>query len=249
MRPISIFARIALLFGAVVALAGSAPLNAGPIMGLPVIHDGDTLTITGVKVRLEGIDAPETDQICLDSKGGDFACGLVAREALRKLIGNAMLECDGDKIEQYGRRVSTCSIKGGADVNAAMVKNGWALAYVRYSKRYAALEEAARERGLGLWAGSFIAPWDWRHRDRNTVILGSHAVSISAEAELLPSGDGFSPPAEGCAIKGNINRKGARVYHLPGSRDYDRTRIVENKGERWFCTIAEAEAAGWQASR
>ena len=49
-----------------------------------------------------------------------------------------------------------------------------------------------------------------------------------------------------CVIKGNINSKGERVYHVPGGRYYDRTKIDTSKGEQWFCPEAEAKAAGWR---
>ena len=101
-----------------------------------------------------------------------------------------------------------------------------ARAYRRYSMAYAAQEDAARAAGVGLWAGAWSAPAD--HRARRGALL--------------------SDVATGCAIKGNISDNG-RVYHVPGSRSYGRTRIDLARGERWFCTIAEAEAAGWRAPR
>ena len=242
MRP-SLLVRIGYLLSAGVFAAAAAPIS-----GPAVIHDGDTVTIDDERVRLEGIDAPETDQICLDKESREFPCGVFARDELLRLIGNRMLSCEGSVRDQYGRRVARCSASG-VDINAAMVKSGWALAYVKYSRAYLAEEEEAQSRGAGLWAGAFIAPWDWRHRDRNTIILGSTTVPLSAQAELLPSSKGYEPPVEGCAIKGNISRKGKRLYHLPGTRGYELTRVTESKGERWFCTAAEAQAAGWLAAR
>lgn len=56
------------------------------------------------------------------------------------------------------------------------------------------------------------------------------------------------PPGD-CAIKGNINREGERIYHIPGSRWYDRTRISLDRDERWFCSEEEARKAGWRAPR
>ena len=50
-----------------------------------------------------------------------------------------------------------------------------------------------------------------------------------------------------CLIKGNINSKGVKIYHLPGSSAYNSTKIDTDQGERWFCTEAEAIAAGWHA--
>lgn len=76
-------------------------------------------------------------------------------------------------------------------------------------------------------------------------------------APLVPAGPPSSPPRQqqqqqpppsGCAIKGNINSKGERIYHTPQSGAYDRTIVEPEKGERWFCTPQEAEAAGFRAA-
>lgn len=82
-----------------------------------------------------------------------------------------------------------------------------------------------------IWAGAFIAPWDWRHRGPTTVILGSVAVPIDAQSMLLPSNIVVPSTVTGCAIKGNISRND------------------ERNGERWFCTEDEARAAGWRKAR
>jgi endonuclease YncB( thermonuclease family) len=79
----------------------------------------------------------------------------------------------------------TCSV-GERDVNSAMVEAGWALAFVRYSRRYVEQESVARDGARGLWAGAFIAPWDWRGRGPETVILGSTVIPIDAQSMLLP---------------------------------------------------------------
>jgi hypothetical protein len=142
----------------------------------------------------------------------------------------------------------TCSV-GGRDINASMVEAGWALAFVRYSDRYVRQEQAAREHQIGLWAGAFIAPWDWRHRGPETVILGSVAVPVNAQSALLPSNPEAESAVAGCTIKGNISRNGDRIYYLPGTQGYDKTRIVERDGERWFCSEEEAVAGGWRKSR
>src|SRR6516164_8660412 len=74
--------------------------------------------------------------------------------------------------DRYGRRLGTCSVQG-VDIGRWRVRNGWALAYRRYSTAYVEDEDYAREHQLGLWSGAFIAPWDWRHRDRGTAVLGA----------------------------------------------------------------------------
>jgi hypothetical protein len=56
--------------------------------------------------------------------------------------------------------------------------------------------------------------------------------------------------SESCLIKGNISvATGEKIYHVPGQRDYEKTVITQSKGERWFCSEAEAVAAGWRKSK
>ena len=88
-------------------------------------------------------------------------------------------------------------------------------------------EDQARQKRVGIWAGSFEMPWEWR------------------AAERSPTAPQTAP--DGCVIKGNISSSsGKRIYHMPGQQDYDATRISPDKGERWFCTEEEAVAAGWR---
>ena len=218
------------------------------ITGMARISDGDTITVEGARIRLNGIDAPETDQTCINKTGENYACGIAARDALTGLIQGRAVICSGDEIDLYGRHIMTCSA-GQMDINAAMVASGWALAFRRYSNIYATQEQTARSRQAGLWSGAFIAPWDWRHRGPQTEILGALSVPIDAQQRLLPKPLASVSPITGCRIKGNISRNGTRIYHMPGQHDYDRTRITETKGERWFCSEDEAQAAGWRRAR
>ncbi len=111
---------------------------------------------------------------------------------------------------------------------------------------YVAAEEDARVHQRGLWQGAFIAPWDWRHRNRHTVILGAFSVPVNAQAMLLaPSGMEGAPSPE-CTIKGNVNSKGERIYHMPDQQFYAKIDMKKGGGRRWFCTPEEAEAAGWR---
>lgn len=99
------------------------------------------------------------------------------------------------------------------------------------------MQEKAKAARVGIWAGTFEAPWDWRaeHRADNE--------QPSAVAPLLAA----SPSA--CNIKGNINARGEHIYHMPGQEYYDRTLITTRKGERWFCSEEEAVAAGWRKAK
>jgi hypothetical protein len=94
----------------------------------------------------------------------------------------------------------------------------------------------------------FFAPWDWRHRDRDTVILGALSVPVTAQAELLAPASSATAPSPECTIKGNVNRKGERIYHMPGQIAYARVNMQDPQ-KRWFCSEDEARAAGWRPAK
>ncbi|MBX6323347.1 MAG: thermonuclease family protein [Rhodospirillaceae bacterium] len=211
----------------------AAPPAAAEVVGTATVIDGDTIEIHGRRIRLFGIDAPESAQLCA-AAGKAYRCGQRAALALAEEIGRATVDCDPHDVDRYGRIVAVCTAAG-RNLNAWMVRHGWALAYQQYSSAYVSEEEAARAAGLGLWRGSFAAPWTWR---RKKATAGGSARAPAA-----------APAPRACPIKGDIGRGGEHIYHVPGQRDYDRARIDESRGERWFCTEAEARAAGWRKAR
>jgi len=154
-----------------------SPAFAGEVAGVPHMVDGDTVEIGQVKMRLSGIDAPDTDQICLDARGEKWACGIAARDELIRHSNGQIWECTTTGIDQYGRSLAKCFIEG---EDTWMVRSGWALSLVRYSHAYDADEVKAKDARAGLWSGSFIAPWDWRHRNKSTIILGAASVPVNA---------------------------------------------------------------------
>jgi endonuclease YncB( thermonuclease family) len=220
-----------------ILFSGSA-LCAEPIVGRASVTDGDTVVIRDTRIRLYGIDAPESAQLCQDAAGKDYRCGQRAALALADRIGETPISCDPRDTDRYGRTVAVCR-KGAEDLNAWMVEQGLATAYQRYSRDYMQAEITARSLKRGLWAGTFDPPSDWRRRKR------ANGVETRPEMEKRPEPSAATAQA-GCAIKGNISRKGAKIYHVPGSRDYDSTVITESSGERMFCSEAEAQAAGWR---
>jgi hypothetical protein len=113
-----------------------------------------------------------------------------------------------------------------------MVRSGWALSFVRYSHAYDTDENAAREAHAGLWSGPFIAPWDWRHRNKATIILGAASVPMNAQAILLGAVSASDAPSPECVIKGNVNRKGDRIYYLAGQLNYAGINMLKGVGER-----------------
>jgi endonuclease YncB( thermonuclease family) len=130
------------------------------LTGIPTVTDGDTIRIGNTRIRLHGIDAPETNQIC-ERNGKKWRCGREATKALRTVIGEKSVSCSKRDIDRYGRVVAVCRA-GSINLNAWMVENGWAVAYRRYSRDYIADEQGAKASRHGMWSGKFIMPWDWR---------------------------------------------------------------------------------------
>ncbi|NVN85422.1 MAG: thermonuclease family protein [Rhodopseudomonas sp.] len=225
-----------------------AMANAADVSGIPKIHDGDQVLIGRTRIRMAGIDAPGLDQLCLDPKGERWTCGVAARDELARHVGNKSWNCHLLRIDRFGRSVAKCEVDG-EDVQQWMVKSGWALAYVQFSHAYDEDQKAARAAKLGMWQGAFIAPWDWRVRNKKTAILGTAKVPASAIAILLASASGPVAPSPECTIKGNVNRSGVCIYHKPTSRWYAKIKMTISKGTRWFCSVQEAEEAGCRETR
>ncbi len=204
---------------------GVVPARAD-VSGRATVTDGDTLKIDDQRIRLHGIDAPESKQVC-KLQGVDWACGKQASQELRNLTRGRAIICEERDRDRYGRTVAVC-FDGTRDLNKAMVLSGMALAYRRYSLDDVEEERAAKTAGNGLWAGRFVPPWEWRR--------GKRLDAVAADGR------------KGCRIKGNIGRGGKRIYHVPGGRWYDQTKIDRSKGECWFCSEGEAQDAGWRRS-
>ena len=209
-----------------VRIAGDAPALSGRARAI----DGDTLELGRARIRLHGIDAPESAQRCR-AQARFWACGREATRALARLIRGKQVACEERDRDRYGRIVAVCTAAG-QDLNGWMVAGGWALAYRQYSRAYVATERRARSAKRGVWQGEFVPPWDWRRGKR-----------LAGVQRVTPRRSGR------CDIKGNIGSSGKRIYHMPGGRYYGGTRIDTSRGERWFCTESEARAAGWRRSR
>ena len=145
----------------VVALLSLPALAAEPLVGTASVVDGDTIEIHGQRIRLHGIDAPESRQECSRSDGTSWRCGQQAALALSDRIGCSVVHCDARGRDRYGRIISVC-LKDNEDLNRWMVANGWAVAYRKYALDYVADEERAHLAKAGIWSGTFEMPWDWR---------------------------------------------------------------------------------------
>jgi len=151
------------VFGGLISMGVRADAVASTelIQGRASVVDGDTLEVQGTRIRLFGIDAPESAQTCLDQSSKTYRCGQRAAFALADKVGARVVSCQPTGKDRYDRVVARCSV-GGEDLQAWMVRNGHALAFRRYSKAYRPHEAEAKAAKAGMWAGSFEAPWDWR---------------------------------------------------------------------------------------
>jgi endonuclease YncB( thermonuclease family) len=141
-----------------------SPLAPRPaIVGLAAIVDGDSIRINGTSIRLEGIDAPEWDQTCTGADGRTWGCGRAATRQLREHAAGQTLRCQPKAIDRYGRTIATCLLPDGSDVNAWLVREGWAVTY-GFSRIYTAEEAEAKAAKRGVWSGSFIYPSEWRRQ-------------------------------------------------------------------------------------
>ena len=140
------------------------------IIGKANVTDGDTIKINDQKIRLFGIDAPEKKQFCKEvylsflifNFKRDYKCGEKSTNALKKKIKDKKIRClIQDKKDRYRRNIGICYLKK-KDINSWLVKNGYAIAYRRYSKKYIIDEQYAEENKLGIWQGTFMEPEKWR---------------------------------------------------------------------------------------
>lgn len=153
------YARLGLLLALVCGSSAAGPLIGGPAR----VVDGDTLEMAGEYVRLAGIDAPEAAQWC-HVEQRPWHCGRQAAAALHQWIAGAPVQCYVSTYDRYGRAVATCTVAE-QNMNAWLVRAGWALDWPRYSGGIFADEQAAaRKARAGLWRGMFVKPWVWRHR-------------------------------------------------------------------------------------
>ena len=139
------------------------------ISGIAKVIDGDTIKIEKKKIRFFGIDAPEKKQRCRKAWvtilfitiNKDYPCGEISTLKLKNKINNKFITCKSTNKDKYKRFIAEC-FKGKTNINRWMVRNGHAVVYKKYSKKYLAAENLARNEKLGLWSGTFKTPWEWR---------------------------------------------------------------------------------------
>jgi len=217
----------------------------------PTIKDGSTLQLGSVTYRLDGIDTPALDQVCIDEHADAWTCGVEAREQLTRLIGGRAVRCDDLGVDPTARKrhLGVCTVEGETtSLSELLVRQGFALnVEASATGRFKPDEARARENRQGLWKGCFVAPQEFRRGKKDGTLLGGSCRADRDQEirEVLFPVDLAMP--SGCNIKGKFAVR-ARVtgnlgiYHLQACRSYP----ALTKPDRWFCSEEDAQAAGFR---
>ena len=217
----------------------------------PIARDGGTIELTDATYRLDGIDAPAFDQMCIDDHADSWTCGIEARDQLASLIGGREVHCEdlGTDATAKNRHIGICTVEGETiSLNQLLVRQGFALNFEPSAKgRFKEDEAGAKDDRRGLWKGCFTAPQEFRAGKKDGALLGG---SCRADKDreirevLFPE---YPAMPSGCSIKGKFALR-ARVtgnvgiYHLQVCRSYP----ALTKPDRWFCSEDDAKAAGFR---
>jgi endonuclease YncB( thermonuclease family) len=216
-----------------------------------IIRDGDTIQLGDATYRLDGVDAPELDQVCINDQADPSTCGIDARDQLTKLIAGRAVHCDdaGPDKDYPKRRMGLCTADGETDsLNVQLVRQGFAMDLEPSAKgRFLQDEAGARDARKGLWAGCFVAPQDFRIGKKDGPLFGAacHTDRDRQIREALFPDDLAQPP--NCSIKAKFAVR-ARVtgnlgvYQLRGCPSY----AGLTQPDRWFCSEDDAQAAGFR---
>ena len=196
------------------------------------VIDGDTIEIEGgQRVRYIGIDTPET----VDPRKPVQCFGVEASNRNKQLVEGkrVRLEKDITENDRYGRLVRYVYVDD-VFINLKLVAEGFAYSYtyppdVKYQSQFVEAQRVAREQKRGLW--------------------GSCPTSSTITLPPTPAIAPTAQPTNQCTIKGNISSAGENIYHVEGCGSYNATKIDEARGERWFCSEADALAAGWRKAK
>ncbi|MGI9426680.1 MAG: thermonuclease family protein [Hyphomicrobiaceae bacterium] len=206
---------------------------AGPaiaeIRGKASVISSAIISVNDVRMRLDGVDPPESNQRCDLGNGMQWFCGRSAAAVLFLLVHERDVTCHdrAPRSKDSAFKRVQCYV-GGVDVSAEMIRRGMAWAASDAPADYKAAEGAAMAEAVGIFQADTERAQDYRQRSWR-------------EAKGALNSD--------CPIKGNIDSLGRRFYHLPWSQWYALTTIDTGRGERWFCNEAAARDAGWQRAQ
>lgn len=142
------------------------PAWADQIIGRASVIDGDTIEIHSKRIRLSGVDTPESGQLCYTNSGHPWRCGQLAAFMLADYIGTSQVSCQVEAQDKYGRYLSRCMAHG-RDVGEWLVSNGWAVRYYDRAGTYRRAQGEASASGRGIWQGKFQMPKHWRRENSN----------------------------------------------------------------------------------
>jgi endonuclease YncB( thermonuclease family) len=216
-----------------------------------LVKDSGTIALDGVTYRLDGIDAPAFDQMCIDEHADPWACGVEARDQLARLIGSRPVRCEDLGLDPASRKrhIGTCTVQGEtASLNQMLVRQGFALNFEPPGTELFKQDEAgAKDNRQGLWKGCFVAPQEFRRGRKDAALLGgSCRADKDREIRAVLFPDELAMPP-GCSIKGKFAIRArvtgnVGVYHLQGCRSYP----ALTRPDRWFCLEDDAQAAGFR---
>ncbi len=234
--------------GLILAMAlSSAPVFAAS----PLVRDGNTIQLGNITYRLDGIDAPELDQNCIDDHADPWSCGIDARDQLTKLISGRPVHCDdhGPARNFSKRHLGVCAVTGEtASLNQQMIAAGFALELASSARDpFAKDQSSARDARRGLWKGCFVSPQQFRHGKKDGTLLGAACRADKdreIRAVLFPRHPAMPP---GCPIKARFALRArltgnVGIYHLQGCPSYPAT----TRPDRWFCSEDDARAEGFR---
>ena len=217
----------------------------------PVVRDGGTIDLADVTYRLDGIDAPAVDQICIDDHADTWACGTEARDQLAGLIGSHEVRCEdlGEDATYKKWHVGICTVVGEtASLNQLLVRQGLALNFEPSARgRFRQDQADAKDSRRGLWRGCFVAPHEFSNGIKDGVLLGG-ACRSDKDREIREVLFPYQPAMpSGCSVKGKFALR-ARVtgnvgiYQIRACRSYP----AMTRPDRWFCSEDDAKAAGFR---
>jgi endonuclease YncB( thermonuclease family) len=198
---------------------------ASTLEGRATVISGEMIRLQGRLLHLSGIEAPDRQQTCTRATKQPWKCGEAALQALERLARSKSFRCvtQGGP-DALGRIEANCTVDG-RDVAGELVKDGHVFSAATYFGGYTALEQAARKSGAGVWSGEAERPADFR-------------------SKLWDAAKATAPG--GCPIKGTTSSS-RKTYLMPWAGEYARANVRPERGEKWFCTEADAQAAGFKA--
>jgi len=232
------------------SLLGAVLLASPSLAAEAIVRDGRTIQLGDITYRLDGIDAPELDQVCIDEHADPWSCGADARDQLTKLINGRAISCDDLGLDKTTKRrhIGVCKVEGEtASLNQQLARLGFAIAAEPALKVQVRDETAAAKAGRsGLWKGCLAAPRDFRGGKRDGALIGAACRSDRDKQirAVLFAEDPAQPSA--CPIKGKLAVRARAtgdvgIYHLQGCRSY----AGLTRPDRWFCSEDDAQAAGF----